>query len=223
MPIKFVSPQPTTPSTIRAEGRFYVGMAIMVAATALAGFGPAIVEPSSRRAPMTWAMGVHGIVFGAWLVLFLAQALLATKGRMAVHRRLGYVGCGLAVLMLVSGYITTIDMARRGYDLSGDLIGDSGNMLMLMVFQLGDLLCFGSLVALAVLYRRRSDVHKRLMLLATVGGLMPAALSHIIGHSFLRDLHPAIILIPYTGFLFAAFACDELLGLNFRSHVFGKR
>ena len=24
---------------------------------------------------MTWAVGVHGIVFGAWLVLFLAQAL----------------------------------------------------------------------------------------------------------------------------------------------------
>ncbi len=160
---------------------------------------------------MTWAVGVHGIVFGAWLVLFLAQALLATKGRMAVHRRLGYVGCGLAALMLASGYVTTIEMARRGYDLSGDLIGASGNMLMLMVFQLGDLLCFGSLVALAILYRRRSDIHKRLMLLATVGGLMPAALSHIIGHSaFLRGFHPAIILIPYTGFLFAGAVHDRL-------------
>jgi hypothetical protein len=39
---------------------------------------------------------------------------------------------------------------------------------------------------------------------------MPAALSHIIGHSaFLRSLHPAIILIPYTGFLFAGAVHDR--------------
>ncbi len=54
--------------------------------------------------------------------------------------QLGYAGGGLAVVMLVSGYVTTIEMARRGYDLSGELIGDSGNMQMLIVFQLGDLM-----------------------------------------------------------------------------------
>ena len=157
-------------ATRRDEGRFYIGMAIAATATAIAGFGPAIVGPASRKAPLTWAVGLHGVVFGAWLLLFLTQTLLASKGRVSVHRRLGYAGAGLAVLMLVSGYLTTIEMGRRGYDLSGDLIGDSGDMLMLMVFQLGDLLCFGALVALAVLFRSRSDGHKRLMLLATVGG-----------------------------------------------------
>lgn len=202
---------PTATVTGRAEGRFYIGMALAAAATALAGFGPALLDPASRKAPLTWAVGVHGVVFSAWLLLFLAQTLLASKGRIAVHRRLGYVGAGVAVLMLISGYFTTIEMARRGFDLSGDLIGDSGDMLMLMVFQLGDLMCFGALVCLAILFRRRSDVHKRLMLLATVGGLMPAALSHIIGHSpFLRGLHPAVILIPYSAFLFAGAVHDRL-------------
>lgn len=211
MPIKPATTTPTANATRRDEGRFYIGMAIAATATAIAGFGPAIVDPASRKAPLTWSVGLHGAVFGGWLLLFLAQTLLASKGRIAVHRRLGYAGAGLAVLMLVSGYLTTIEMARRGYDLSGDLIGDSGDMLMLMVFQLGDLLCFGALVALAVLFRSRSDVHKRLMLLATVGGLMPAALSHIIGHSpFLRGFHPAIILIPYVAFLFAGAVHDRL-------------
>jgi len=195
----------------RAEGRFYIGMALAAVVTALAGFAPAIFDPASRKAPLTWAIGLHGVVFSAWLALLLTQSLLVFNRRIAVHRVLGCVGAGLAVIMLVSGYFTTIAMARRGYDLSGDLIGESGDPLMVMVFQLGDLLCFGILVAMGILFRHRPDAHKRLMMLATVGGLMPAALSHIIGHSpFLRGFHPAIILIPWTAFLLAGAVHDRL-------------
>lgn len=202
---------PTSAAVRRSEGRFYIFMALAAAATAIAGFGPALFDAASRKAPLSWAVGLHGVVFSAWLLLFLVQTLLASKGRIGVHRRLGYFGAGLAPLMLVSGYFTTIEMGRRGYDLSGDLIGDSGDMLMLVMFQLGDLVCFGVLVAMAILFRRRSDVHKRLMLLATVGGLMPAALSHIIGHSLvLRTFPPAVILIPYTAFLFAGAVHDRV-------------
>ena len=211
MPITTATTLPTASAIRRAEGRFYIAMALAAIVTAIAGFGPAIVDPASRKAPLTWIVGLHGAAFSAWLLLFLTQTLLASNGRIADHRRLGYVGALLAVLMVVSGCFTTVAMGRRGYDLSGDLTGDSGDMLMLMVFQLGDLLCFGALVGLAILFRRRSDIHKRLMLLATVGGLMPAALSHIIGHSqFLRGFHPAIILIPYIAFLFAGAVHDRL-------------
>ncbi len=211
MPITTGSTIPSASISGREEGRFFIGMALLTIASAIAGFGPALVVPASRKEPLTFALAAHGVVFGAWLLLFLAQALLATTGRLAIHRRLGYFGAGLAILMLVSGYTTTIEMVRRGYDLSGDLIGDLGDPLMVMVFQLGDLLCFGILIALGILLRRRPDSHKRLMLLATVGGLMPAALSHIIGHSpFLRGFHPAIILIPYTAFLFAGAVHDRI-------------
>jgi hypothetical protein len=211
MPIDTASAIPAATVLRRSEGRFYICMALAAVATALAGFAPALYDPATRKAPLTWAVALHGVTFSAWLALFLTQALLVFNRRIAVHRVLGYVGSGLAIIMLVSGYSTTIAMGRRGYDLSGDLIGDSGDMAMLMVFQLGDLLCFGVLVGFAILFRRRPEAHKRLMLLATVGGLMPAALSHIIGHSpFLREFHPAIILIPYIAFLFAGAVHDRL-------------
>ena len=49
------------------------------------------------------------------------------------------------------------------------------------------------------------------MLLATVGGLMPAALAHIIGHSpFLRELPAVIIVIPYAMFIFAGAVHDRV-------------
>jgi hypothetical protein len=203
---------PAATALRRSEGRYYIGMALAVIATAIAGFAPAIVDPASRKAPLTWAVGVHGTIFSAWLALFLTQAVLAFNGRIAMHRMFGSLGAGLAAIILVSGYSTTIAMVRRSFDLSGDLVGESGDPLMVMVFQLGDLLCFGLLVATGILYRRRTDAHKRLMLLATVGGLTPAGLSHVIGHSpFLRSFHPAIILIPWTALLFANAVHDRLV------------
>jgi hypothetical protein len=211
MPIQTAATLPAAANARRGEGWFYIGMALTASATAIAGFGPGIVDPALRKAPLTWSVGLHGVIFSGWLALFLVQALLVFHRRIAIHRALGCAGAALAAVMLVSGYSTAIGMARRGYDLSGDLIGDSGDPLMVLVFQLGDLLCFGVLVTLGILFRQRRDAHKRLMLLATVGGLMPAALSHIIGHSpFLRSFHPAIILIPYTAFLFAGAIHDRL-------------
>jgi hypothetical protein len=61
--------------------------------------------------------GAHGVVFGAWLLLFLTQTVLVPKGRIAAHRLLGYAGIMLAVLMVVSGYFAAIAMTRRGCDL----------------------------------------------------------------------------------------------------------
>jgi hypothetical protein len=195
----------------RTEGRFYIAMAIVALAIATAGFAPAALDTDFRKGPLTLAVGAHGMIFSAWLALFLTQSILVPKGHFTAHRRLGYAGVGLAVLMVVSGYFTAITMARRGFDLSGDLIGANGNPLELLVFQLGDLLSFSILVASAVLLRRRPDVHKRLMLLATVGTLMPAALAHIIGHSpVLREINAPIILIPLIALLSASAVHDRL-------------
>ena len=194
----------------RVEGRFYVGMALVAMAIAVAGFGPSAVDKASRKAPLTLAVLAHGLVFGSWLLLFLTQTLLVNTKRIGVHRRLGYAGVVLAALMVVSGYATALAMGRRGYDLSGDLVA-TAKALEQMVFQLGDLVSFSLLVGVAVWYRRRPEIHKRLMLLATLGALMPAALAHVIGHSpVLRAIKAPIILIPLIMLFFAGAVHDRL-------------
>jgi hypothetical protein len=111
--------------------------------------------------------------------------------------------------MIVLGYVVAIAMVRRSFDLSGDLRIEADPLLAL-VNPLGDLATFGSLVAAGFWYRRRSDIHKRLMLLATVGGLMPAPLAHLIGHSpLLREMRP-IILVPIALLLFASAVYDRI-------------
>jgi hypothetical protein len=174
------------------RSRFYMWMAVVAMAVVVFGFGPSFLHPSGRNAPPSFLSLLHGAVFAAWLLLFLAQATLVANGRVATHRRLGLAAVVLAPAMIVVGYVTTITMARRGYDLSGDLnlVSDP---LGLLVFPLGDLLSFGILVGAALWYRKRPAVYKRLMLLATVGALMGAPMAHLFGFvPALRDTGPLI-------------------------------
>jgi hypothetical protein len=108
--------------------------------------------------------------------------------------------------------------------LSGDLKIQADPLLGL-VNPLGDLVTFGILVAAGYWYRHRSDIHKRLMLLATVGGLMPAPLAHLIGHStLLREMRP-IILVPIALLLFASavFSRTHPIGSGAVARRHGKR
>jgi hypothetical protein len=164
-----------------ADHRFYVGSAIVSLALVIVAFGPGLIDASSRRGPLTPLAALHAMTFTGWLVLYLVQTVLASTGNVRLHRRLGVVGIVLAVLMMIVGYRTTIEMVRRGFDLSGDL-ERIGPVMLQTSFQLCGLPLFGGLVLAAVLYRRRPDVHKRLMWLTIPGTLIGAPVVHAIGH-----------------------------------------
>jgi hypothetical protein len=208
--------QGTSSATVQVARRptvdrwFYIGMAICTFITIVLGFAPSLINTAARKAPLTPLAAAHGIVSAAWLLIFLAQTTLVATRRIPVHRRLGEAAMFLAPVMIVVGYMAAITMVRRGFDLSGDLHIEADPLLRL-VNPLGDLLLFTILLAAGYLYRHRSDVHKRLMLLATVGGLMPAPLAHLIGHfPRLNAMPPPIILVPLTLFLFASAVYDRV-------------
>lgn len=163
------------------DHRFYVGTALFALVVAMVSFGPGLVDSSSRRGPLTPLAAVHAVAFTGWLVLYLVQTLLAATGRIHLHRRLGVVGVVLAGIMIVVGYQTTIDMVRRGFDLSGDL-ERLGPVILQTSFQLIGMPIFGGLVLAAVLNRRRPDIHKRLMWLTIPAVLIGAPVVHAIGH-----------------------------------------
>ena len=181
MQVPTAGPVFATPTrNVSAEHPFYVGSAIIALAIALAAFLPGIIDPASRRGPLTPLIGLHAAVFSGWLILYLVQTVLASTGNIRLHRRLGVLGSVLAVAMIVIGYRTTIEMVRRGFDVSGDL-ERLGPVILQTSFQLWGLAVFGVLVLAAVLNRRRPDVHKRLMWM-TIPPLLGAPVVHAIGH-----------------------------------------
>ena len=172
------------------ERWFFPGMALAMMTTCSLALIPAIAHPAARNAPLSPLAAAHEIVFLAWLFLFLLKSSLISAGHLATHRRLGLASVFILALMIPLAYTTTIAMVRRGYDLSGDLHMHH-DLAYGAVFPLANLLIFSVLAIAALVYRRRPELHKRLMLFANIE-LMPAPLAHLIGHTpWLATLPPA--------------------------------
>jgi hypothetical protein len=157
------------------------------------------------------------MVFSAWLLLFFTQSLLVATHRVRWHRKLGLASTVVLAVMLPLGYLTTIAMIRRGFDLSGDLhvdphpgIGRSLTLdpLTASAFNVCYLATFAVLAIAAICYRRHSAIHKRLMLFANIE-LIAAPMGHLLGHA--NSLTPATVMAALALFLFAAVARDYLV------------
>lgn len=106
---------------------------------------------------------MHGITMTLWFAVFITQVGLNVRGRNDLHRRFGIVAGALAALVVVLGIAVTIESGRRGISPAPEV-----PVLAFMAVPLFDIAIFAGFVAVALAYRRQPEVHKRLMLLATL-------------------------------------------------------
>ena len=127
--------------------------------------------------PITAMVQVHGLVMTAWIVLFVAQALLVAKGRSDQHRKLGVAGAFLAFIVVALGIHTISNsILQRHRDADLKLFA-----LLFVAFDGLSLLLFGGLVIAALRVRLRPQFHKRLMLMALVS-LLPPAFGRVVAY-----------------------------------------
>ncbi len=165
------------PSIVDAKRReriFYTGMSVAIAITVFAGFSRTwFLRPyfaqTQRLIPL---LVLHGVVFSSWIVLLITQTTLVATKRVRTHMRLGIAGGVLACAMIIIGTVTAIVRAKGASPLPGI------NPLAFLTIPLGDMLVFGTLIGCAFYYRRKLDIHKRLMLLGTTA-LLPAAVARL--------------------------------------------
>lgn len=185
----------TLPSgTVRRQAHFYRVVALLALAVMVAGFAPSFfLKPLFHKPPpLTLLLVVHGTIMAAWFALFLVQAQLAATRNLAMHRRLGVAGIGLAAAVLVAGTTVAITGARMGHS-------PGPPPLQFLAIPLVDMLVFAILAGSALHFRRRTDIHKRLMLLAFIG-LLTAAIARI-------GLVHNNILLAFGSMLLIAAAC----------------
>ncbi|MEP6818743.1 MAG: hypothetical protein ABJA18_04360 [bacterium] len=158
----------------RRERWFYVAMSAAVVITVFAGFARTYyLRPQFTAAPLIPLLHLHGLVFSSWIVLFVIQTTLVAAHRTDIHRRLGILGGVIATLMVLIGFSTAVIRASQGATPV-----PSVSSLSFLVVPLGDILVFAVLVGAGFYYRRRPDVHKRLMLLATIS-ILAAAIARL--------------------------------------------
>jgi hypothetical protein len=148
----------------RTRRFFYVGMAVAITATVFAGFSRSYFLKSWYGTPeLSGLLHVHGLIFTAWVLFFLSQAVLVATGRTYLHRRMGIGGAVLAGLVVIVGTMVAINRAKTGVS---PIPGVSP--LGFLAIPLVDMVVFAVLVSAAVYFRRRAEAHKRLMTLSMI-------------------------------------------------------
>lgn len=183
------------------ERRFFTSMALVVALVVFVGFAPSYylkpifgVEPTSGR--LTALHHVHGVIFTSWIVLLIAQTVLVKRRRTDLHRRLGVVGMVLALLMLALGFYMQLADLKKGITVAGV------PPVAFFGVAVADLVVFAVMLGAGFYFRRRPDVHKRLMMLATISILTPATA---------RFALLALTFIPIPGLFLGWLTLDVLI------------
>jgi hypothetical protein len=154
------------------DRRFYTGMALATAATVFLGFSRTFfLRGHFDATPLAWPFIVHGVVFSAWIAVFVTQTSLIAGRRVASHRQLGWAGAGLAAVMVCVAMLAAITAGRR--DIAAGHLEDSLTFFATPVFSM---IMFAALLGAGVALRGRPETHKRLMLLATLS-LLDAAVA----------------------------------------------
>jgi hypothetical protein len=146
------------------EKEFDLYMAISCMAVAFLGFAPTywlpIADGTFQARPI---IHVHGLVFFIWTMFFVYQTWLATSGRIVRHRATGLIGISLATAMTIMGMLATINQMEVAASLGRP---DAGKAFAIV--PLASIGFFAIAIAIAIANTRRPDVHKRLMLLASI-------------------------------------------------------
>jgi hypothetical protein len=157
-------------------------------------FGPLFTGGVTRP----WVIHLHGAVFSGWMVLLLTQVSLIATGRVQVHRRLGNFGIAYGALVLGLGLVVSF-AAPALHVRAGEWTVDRAAGFLLL--PLIDMVLFAGFFGAAIAYRRRPEVHKRLILAATVA-LAFAAVARMAFES------PLVFLVVWLSPLFAAMVFD---------------
>jgi hypothetical protein len=174
----------------RTKRRFFLGFGAVIALIVLVGFSRTFFIPLARQTfSAPWFVYVHGTLFFVWIGLLVAQAALVAAHRTRVHRRLGRTAFGLVPLMVASGVAVAVWSSAR------DLRAGSGDEVVAFFFgELMDMALFSTFAALALLLRRNTQAHKRLILLGTVA-ILGAALGRIPEIRMISPYVPVLLLL----------------------------
>jgi hypothetical protein len=165
---------------------FYFAMSLVTIAVVVYGFhftvGQNLIHAAVPRPRLVY---VHAVVFTGWLAFFLMQSVLVRTRNVRAHRTLGWIGVGLGIAVVITGIATTLVMVAFKRD-----ILHQGDAEAFMIVPLLDMVCFGSTFALAIMWRKKPEFHRRLFFITTCAltaagwgrfppTLMPGPFAHV--------------------------------------------
>ena len=192
----------------RARSRFFVVLAAVLLTIVAVGFARSFyfrswwlaTHPALREPALPGYLILHGLLLTAWYVGFLVQTFLIASRRVRLHRTLGAISVGLAVGVLAMSALVVVRSVARSAD--GGV--PASRLVPVVLGNFGTLVLFAGYFATGIIYRRRPDVHKRVMLLAAISLISPA-IARVPGA---LTMFPVFILLPVLVMLVALIGYD---------------
>lgn len=164
-----------------SEYRFAATMAMVMAVVVVAGFSTQFLLGRSTFASPP-RVHFHAVVFMGWVAIFVTQSWLATRGPIALHRKLGWIAAGWMVFMVTAALMVIVAVVQNG---TAPFFFRPQEFLLANPLTL---LGFVGLTGAAIAMRKRTDWHARLHI---------CGMTMIMGPAFGRLL-PMPLLIPYA-------------------------
>ena len=131
---------------------FYFSMSLLILAIVVYGFSFTVSKNLIHSTqPGQVSRYVHAFVFSAWLLFFIVQSVLVRARNVRLHRALGWFGVANGVAVVAAGVWVTVRSQPR-------IVWPAGFFSMV---------AFGACLALAVYWRRKPELHRRLLLVGT--------------------------------------------------------
>lgn len=173
---------PTNPPTLKpAHSRlFYPIASLCLLALTLIGFRLFYLHLQAfpgrpLTPPIRTLLIFHGVLMTTWMLLSVVQPLLVATNRKRVHMTLGKFAAVLAVAVVITGYLVAVNAARvNPADLK--LFGLAPKEFLTV--PLCGIATFAVLVGIGVWNRKRPEIHRPMMLMASLA-LVAAALGRM--------------------------------------------
>lgn len=154
---------------------FYFAMSLLMAAVVVWGFSHTININLLRPAvPPPLILWFHSAAFSGWIAFLIFQSALVRSHNVRLHRVTGWYGAGLGAIMIPLGIATAIVMNRfELYRLHEPMFQGlrRDGFLIVPFFAI---LNFSTFFILAVLWRKKPELHRRCIFLATCALLSAA-------------------------------------------------
>jgi hypothetical protein len=171
----------------KRKSRYFLAASCIALIITFIGFFKTFILPSARGTFIAPAViYVHGGLLFLWTILLVTQSMLIQMRKVKLHRLLGFLSLGLVPCVAISTMAAGVYVLKRDLALGGGQIAVSS-----LVGTFTAPLIFAALVTVAIVYRRRPELHKRLMLLAMIAIIWPAFFRF--RHYFPSVAHPEFV------------------------------
>jgi hypothetical protein len=142
---------------------FYFAMSLLFPVIVVWGFSRTVNESLFHAVvPRPRILWFHGAVFSGWIVFYMFQSVLVRTRNVKWHRLFGWFGAALGAAMVPLGIATAIIMGR--FDTYRLHQSGVEPFLIIPFFAIA---AFGTPFALAIAWRKKPELHRRLLFIAT--------------------------------------------------------